>query len=471
MFVWSKVFWILLLSYPLYIIGAWTEDEELTPAAVLASDGFGSFVAIEGTNLVVSAIGDDGAGSGAGTVYAYEWSGTSWGTEVELSAPVGLAAGYSYGSVIAMDGTHLVIGAYGANSGAGTAFFSEWSGSAWSTPVELTLPVLASSDNFGKSLQISGTHLVVGSPVLSGVGTAYAYEWSGSSWGSPTELTLHGSLALGDVFGRSVALSGDNLVVGAFAAGGSSGAIYSYEWSGSAWVSPTQIIPSGLETGDQFGQFSYMSGNHLAVSSTGDDDIANAAGAVYTFEWSGSAWVEGSVLRPTDLQFGWQFGSSIVIHGNSMAISLGSAAAGKVYMYEWSGSSWVEGPSLTSASLLADDFFGSSVGISNDHIIVSAMLDDGIDTNAGTVYSFTDSVATPTTSPTGAPTQSPTQSPTLPVPTSSPTKSPSASPTGSPTLSPTPCFCENGGFCVDNYCVCTFPWYGLRCNNILTCSC
>lgn len=93
----------------------------------------------------------------------------------------------------------------------------------------------------------------------------------------------------------------------------------------------------------------------------------------------------------------------------------------------------------------------------------------------------------PTNSPTPQPTDPPTPFPT-PYPTDSPTKfptPPTLQPTLSPTTSPvegvpfgipfsgneTSCECFNGGYCVNAYCQCYYPYYGESCELTKDCNC
>ena len=120
----------------------------------------------------------------------------------------------------------------------------------------------------------------------------------------------------GDQFGRSVAVSGDTVVVGAWreksnATGvdgdqannspGDAGAAYMFVRSGGGWSQQACLKASNTDGGDQFGQSVAVSGDTVVVgairedsNATGvDGDQANNspgdAGAAYVFVRSGGA--------------------------------------------------------------------------------------------------------------------------------------------------------------------------------------
>ena len=71
-------------------------------------------------------------------------------------------------------------------------------------------------------------------------GAAYVFVRSGSSWSLETKLAP-AALAADDQFGRSLALSGDTLAVGAHKDNGSRGAVYVFTRSGSTWSLQDEI--------------------------------------------------------------------------------------------------------------------------------------------------------------------------------------------------------------------------------------
>ncbi len=84
-----------------------------------------------------------------------------------------------------------------------------------------------------------------------------------------------------DAFGYSVALSGDTLAVGAYGEDSYSGAVYVFTRDGSDWTQEAYLKASNAESMNIFGGSVALSGDTLAVGTPYEDD---ESGAVYVFE-------------------------------------------------------------------------------------------------------------------------------------------------------------------------------------------
>lgn len=86
------------------------------------------------------------------------------------------------------------------------------------------------------SLSADGTILVVGVPFSNSMtGKAYVYRWNGTTWEEQILSSSDG--ASGDVFGMSVAISGDGstILVGAYFDDFNAGSAYLFKWNGSSY--------------------------------------------------------------------------------------------------------------------------------------------------------------------------------------------------------------------------------------------
>ena len=139
-------------------------------------------------------------------------------------------------------------------------------------------------------------------------GAAYVFVRNGNSWSQQAYIKASNTQK-SDLFGQSVALSGDILAVGAQGEDSSttginsvpdeasslSGAVYVFSRNSTIWSQTAYIKASNTGTGDWFGYNIALAGDTLAVGahleqssttdvrSTPNDDITKA-GAVYTFE-------------------------------------------------------------------------------------------------------------------------------------------------------------------------------------------
>jgi hypothetical protein len=119
-----------------------------------------------------------------------------------------------------------VIGAYGKASAQGAAYVFTRSNGVWSQQQKLLASDGAANDEFGDSVAVSGNTAVIGAPdKASYQGAAYVFTRSNAVWGQQQELLASDGTAY-DLFGNSVAVSGDTAVVGARKASDRPGAAY-----------------------------------------------------------------------------------------------------------------------------------------------------------------------------------------------------------------------------------------------------
>src|SRR5439155_7291604 len=132
------------------------------------------------------------------------------------------------GNGLAMSGSRVVVGVYGYDyppwsTNAATVFVYDVASSTPTVPV-LTLqsPTPAEKDFFGRSVAISGDRIVVGmdrggtnAPGTEG-GAAYVYDLAGSNPSVPIATLTNPNASWGDYFGYTVGISGTRVVVGAF---------------------------------------------------------------------------------------------------------------------------------------------------------------------------------------------------------------------------------------------------------------
>src|SRR5205823_1676003 len=123
--------------------------------------------------------------SNAGSAYVYDLaSATPTVPTTRLNNPVP-TGDHNFGCSVALSGTRLVVGAYGEPSGAsaGSAYLYDLTSATPTVPVAtLHDPGLAPSDYFGISVAISGTRMVAGAygdaTGAAHAGAAYVYDLS-----------------------------------------------------------------------------------------------------------------------------------------------------------------------------------------------------------------------------------------------------------------------------------------------------
>jgi hypothetical protein len=184
-----------------------------------------------------------------------------------------------------------------------------------------------------------------------------------------------------DLFGRSVAISGDGntAIVGAeapydtdgtFLAYGM-GAAYIFTRSGDSWFQQAKIRASDKSQNGDFGK-------SVSISGDGNTAIVGSPGGVggaYIFTRSGEVWSEKKkILNPNVRLEGFGFSVSISGDGKTAIVGVlgarqgGHAPTGAVYIFIRSGDSWFEQGHFDGVAMGADAnyHFGWSVSISGD---------------------------------------------------------------------------------------------------------
>ncbi|MCB7129976.1 MAG: FG-GAP repeat protein, partial [Candidatus Brocadiales bacterium] len=155
-----------------------------------------------------------------------------------------------------------------------------------------TAPDARAYDYFGYSVALSGDYALVGAPWEdaggSGAGAAYIFYRTGiNSWDSGTKLLAPDTQA-GDYFGYSVAISGDYALVGAEeedAGGGNAGAAYIFYRTGiNSWDGGTKIVAPDAQADNLFGRSVAISGDYAVVGAPWEDAGGGEAGAAYVFK-------------------------------------------------------------------------------------------------------------------------------------------------------------------------------------------
>ncbi|MCH8927549.1 MAG: FG-GAP repeat protein, partial [Candidatus Marinimicrobia bacterium] len=188
-----------------------------------------------------------------------------------------------------------------------------------------------------------------------------------------------------DNFGGSVSISGDYAVLGApfdDDNGLSSGSAYVFKRSGTSWVEEAKITASDGAPDDQFGGSVSISGDSVAVvGAWSDDDKGSKSGSAYVFKRAGTSWAQEAKLLPSDGAADDHFGFLVSISGDYAVVGASSnddngPESGSAYVFKRTGTSWAQEAKLLPSDGAAEDHFGASVSISGGYVVVGAWLAD-----------------------------------------------------------------------------------------------
>ena len=279
-----------------------TGELKIVASDAATSDWFGYSVAISDTKVVVGARRDDDLGDNSGSAYVYNADGTG---EVKITASDG-AIGDQFGWSVAISDTHIVVGTpdnddAGGDSGSVYVYNTDGTGE-----VKITASDGAADDNFGRSVAVSDTHVVVGAQGdNANQGSVYVYNLDGTG---EQKITASDG-AQNDFLGSSVAISATKVAVGSpYNDEGStrnSGAVYVYNLDGTG---EQKITASDGATNDQFGGSVAISDTKVVVGAPFNDDAGDNSGSVYVYNLDGTGELK---IVASDGVAGDQFGGSV----------------------------------------------------------------------------------------------------------------------------------------------------------------
>jgi FG-GAP repeat len=378
-------------------------------------DYFGRSIAIFGARLVVGAFGDNAGATFAGSTYVYDLSSGTPAVPVVKLPNREPAAGDAFGWSVAISGTRVVVGAPFNDTGAtdaGSAYVYELTGDLPTYPV-LTLihPNSAVHENFGRSVAISGTRVVVGAPGddMHGqdAGRVFVYDVASATPSVPVATLKSPDPAAFDYFGIAVAISGSRVVVGAYlddTGSQDAGAVYLFDLNSGMPAVPVTILPNpGPERTTFFGGAVAISGTRVVVGSQADPTASPSLGSAYVYDLaSPSPAVPVAALHNPSAEPAFSFGWTVAILGTRVVVgspydSKGALNSGMVYIYDLtSGTPAVPVTILNNPSSAEYDRFGNSVSISGSLVVVGAFGDDTGAPDAGIAYVYDLASGTPT---------------------------------------------------------------------------
>ncbi len=425
-----------------------------------AGDQFGTSVAVSGDTAVVGAPFEDSSATDvdgedndfatdAGAAYVFVRNGTTWVQQAYLKAD-NTGAGDQFGTSVAISDDTVVVGAPqedsnamgvdgdGSNNSAsasGAAYVFVRDGTEWSQQAYLKASNTGTSHQFGFSVAVSDDTVVAGaygeSSSTTGVdsvpdnlagnaGAAYVFVRDEAEWSQQAYLKAHNTGAV-DLFGRSVGVSGDTVVVGAPQEAGSAtgvdgednddaplaGAAYVFVRSGAEWSQQAYLKAHNTGANDRFGYSVAVSDGTAVVgapvessSATGvdsaDNNDASGSGAAYVFVHDGTEWSQQAYLKASNTGASDEFGSSVAVSGGTAVVGApyedsgttgGNSApnesasnAGAAYVFVLDGAEWSQQAYLKAHNAGAGDLFGYSVSVSDGTVVGGAPMEDGSST-------------------------------------------------------------------------------------------
>ena len=275
-------------SPPINNYELWQHAERpmLTADDRAANDEFGYAVAIDGDTAVVGMPGDDDGTSlnvGAAFVFTRDSSGT-WSQVAKLRASDSNAQDRIGLSVAVHEdpsnGDTIVVGAPHHSSSKGAVYVFTEPSDGWastSTAAKLTASDRADDDEFGISVAVDGDTVAVGAHNNN---AAYVFTKPTDGW---TSTTTAAKLSGSDSFGRSVAVDAGTIVVGASGdSDDDQGSAFVFTKPATGWADSTSAGAAKLtaysrNNNDRFGRSVAIDGDTIVVGAYGNDSNRGSA--------------------------------------------------------------------------------------------------------------------------------------------------------------------------------------------------
>lgn len=299
--------------------------QQVTVSGRTKGDEFGWSAAHDGESAVVSLRGRAVSGlPGAGMAVTLRRAGDTWTITQMLDEAASVAVTRQFGHTTAIGAGLMAIGAPGANATAGAVYLYHDADGAWVLDTVIADPQPTLDDKLGASLAISGATALIGvTPVTlpasdMAIGTVRVFEYD-AGW-QMTGLLQASDGEVGNRFGFAVAIQGDVAVVGAPGKDSGRGVAYVFTRTGESWTQTAKLAASDRLAGDLFGTAVAISGDSVLV---GAYAVLGGTGAAYVFERAGEAWVETQVLTAPTPMVGEAYGIRVALSG-AYAMVVGS---------------------------------------------------------------------------------------------------------------------------------------------------
>lgn len=415
-------------------------------------DRLGYSVDISGNYAIIGCYGDDFApvDPNMGSAYIFEKTGIEDWTFVQKVSASDRDDYDRFGWSVAIDGDIAVVGAYQEDhnlvdaaplSNAGSAYvYTRGVDGVWIQMQKLVASDRTAGDEFGWAVDISDSTIIVGAhheghDAFGGAyeyhaGSAYIFDLNLAGTWVETQKIVGSQRAddhfypegrpdpddenLSDLFGGSVAISGNYIIVGAhnhdYGLGGvgtgflwNQGIAYVFERSGGVWTEVEKLQATIQKAWDRFGYAVDIDSTLAVVGVWAEDEsefgaasLMNSGGA-YIFERDLSGnWIQEQKLDASDRTTGDHFGRSVAIDGDYLVIgaeqedidgdgglgdTLSNAGAAYIFL-KGGGGTWTEIQKIAASDRNDLDLFGDDVAISGSTILAGAWQQD-LDSDGG----------------------------------------------------------------------------------------
>ncbi len=289
----------------------WTQSAKLTSAAkpsyktnvkskktTHTHDSFGHSVSISQNTAAVGAPRDYVDNITSGSVFIFQQNQANWKQTKKLIASDGMDFD-EFGSAVAIDQNIIIVGApgvddLGSHAGAAYIFIHKPDGT-WTQTDKILASDGDQAMSFGCSVAIDGDQLVVGS-----VGAAYVYQRAKNNhWTQSSKLTAHDHANKKQRW--SVSISDDTIIAGSIGdstTGDLAGAAFLFRRHDKSWKQTAKLIGNSNREYDRFGVSVGVSQNTIIVGAS--DAVFNQRGSAFIFNSPSDLPTSANSSSPSD---------------------------------------------------------------------------------------------------------------------------------------------------------------------------
>lgn len=393
----------------------------------------GHATAVSGDFAVASVPGDEDKGADAGAAIVYRRTAGVWQKMTKL-LPADLGVGDALSSV-AISGNFIALGTAMKSTSRGAVYIYSYNGTDWlpypaanSNKIISTSPV--NYELFGTSVALTPNAVFVGAPgyktaTAIDVGAVYRFSLAANAITFSERITnpTAGAAADSQLFGWSIAASGNTLAVGApvdKAIADNTRIERVYTYTTSSPMTSRQVFTGPSTNGQifRYGESVAMDGNGLLIGSpwrSGNNGLAKVGEAYFLKRPdANSNFALSATLRRMDEAANDNFGAAVALSGNNIVVAApekGPSAEAKIGAAYW----YRDSASLTGTynshrgidavsgyfriqARVADrqaDGFGTGIAVSGNTLVLGTPNDDFADPvlgnvqDAGAVHFFT----------------------------------------------------------------------------------
>ncbi|MFN6501537.1 MAG: LamG-like jellyroll fold domain-containing protein [Nostoc sp. DedQUE01] len=302
----------------------WLQKQQLQPNDTRVGDQFGSAVAMSQQWAIIGARkADYGIIKDVGAAYIYQLADGIWQQKQKLQ-PSDLNVNSFFGKGIAINGNWAIIGASHAKSttiqDAGAAYVFYLENGVWQQKQKLQPEDLGFNQCFCNVIAMTSEWAIIGggdrytSASIKRPGGAYIYHLENGVWQQKQKLNSPRP-GINDLFGYSVAISGEYAFVGAVNTPLTNilgtGSVYIYKLIEGVWQPQQLLQPSQPKYCAFFGATVAIANDIAVIGSTrADSSKLKATGDAHIFKLEKGVWQLKEKLQPTDLHYESYFGFS-----------------------------------------------------------------------------------------------------------------------------------------------------------------